>query len=79
NIMQQAQLDFSILHPLILETAQKIATQSPKKVQTGPAARHDLPTIQKHIELLEKLNHEDYIKIYNNLTTFILANNQENI
>jgi len=47
-------IDFKQLAPLIEETALRIKTISPAKAQTGPAIRHDEPTIQQHLALLEK-------------------------
>jgi len=46
--------DFRRLIPLIEETAGRLKTLSPGDAQTGPAIRHDEPTIQKHLSLLEK-------------------------
>jgi len=46
-------IDFSILLPLINETANKIKKQTPKEAQTGPAKRNDQQTIDKHLEMLE--------------------------
>jgi predicted short-subunit dehydrogenase-like oxidoreductase (DUF2520 family) len=46
-------LDFKQLLPLIEETAERIKTESPAAVQTGPATRHDKETIHKHLELLK--------------------------
>ena len=46
-------IDFSILLPLINETANKIKKQTPKAAQTGPAKRNDQKTIAKHITMLE--------------------------
>ena len=46
-------LDFSNLLPLIDETASRLHHFSPRTVQTGPAIRKDLPTIQHHLKLLE--------------------------
>jgi hypothetical protein len=37
---------------LIYQTLQKIKNHSPRTVQTGPAARNDLKTLEKHRELL---------------------------
>lgn len=48
------QIDFSILQPIISETANRLKYISPKNVFTGPAIRKDEITINKHIELLEK-------------------------
>ncbi|MDT8412770.1 MAG: DUF2520 domain-containing protein [Vicingaceae bacterium] len=46
-------IDFSILLPLINETANKIKNQTPKEAQTGPAKRNDQKTIDKHLTMLE--------------------------
>jgi predicted short-subunit dehydrogenase-like oxidoreductase (DUF2520 family) len=46
------QLDFGLLKPLILETAQKIENRVPLQVQTGPAIRNDEKTMQAHLNLL---------------------------
>ena len=54
-------LDFSILHPLILETAHKSILDSPKLIQTGPAKRNDKKTIKKH---LSHISDETLKKIY---------------
>jgi predicted short-subunit dehydrogenase-like oxidoreductase (DUF2520 family) len=53
EILQQKGLDFDMLKPLILETAEKVQTALPKEVQTGPAVRHDELTMQKHLQLLK--------------------------
>jgi len=47
-------IDFQQLLPLIEETAERIKEVSPGQAQTGPALRHDVETIQKHLALLEK-------------------------
>src|SRR5205085_6584155 len=46
-------LDFRQLIPLIEETAKRLKMISPANTQTGPAIRHDEPTIQQHLALLE--------------------------
>jgi predicted short-subunit dehydrogenase-like oxidoreductase (DUF2520 family) len=46
------QLDFKNLLPLIQETANRLQQFSPRQVQTGPAIRNDLMTIEKHRQLL---------------------------
>lgn len=53
ELLQQHQLKFDLLKPLILETAQKIQSAPPKDVQTGPAVRNDLDTMEKHLDLLK--------------------------
>ena len=62
-------LDFEQLIPLIEETAERVENISPKKVQTGPALRHDEETIKKHLELLK--DHPHLKKIYELLTESI--------
>jgi predicted short-subunit dehydrogenase-like oxidoreductase (DUF2520 family) len=49
----QEGLDFSLLVPLIKETALRVETMKPSQSQTGPAVRHDAVTIQKHETLLK--------------------------
>ncbi|MGJ3234140.1 Rossmann-like and DUF2520 domain-containing protein [Marivirga sp.] len=53
KIMNNAQLNFSLLHPLVLETIDKALKHSPQSVQTGPAKRGDLETLDKHMEMLQ--------------------------
>jgi predicted short-subunit dehydrogenase-like oxidoreductase (DUF2520 family) len=50
-------LSFDLLKPLIMETAHKIQTMSPKEAQTGPARRNDVQSMQGHLELLNKKEH----------------------
>ena len=46
-------LEFNLLRPLIAETMRKgLATNNPAEVQTGPARRNDLTTIDTHLTLL---------------------------
>jgi predicted short-subunit dehydrogenase-like oxidoreductase (DUF2520 family) len=52
NYCKQEGLDFRLLYPLIDETARRIHDFSPTAVQTGPAARNDEVTINKHLQLL---------------------------
>jgi hypothetical protein len=43
---------FKMLIPLILETAYRVQAVSPSKVQTGPAVRKDIITLDKHLRIL---------------------------
>jgi predicted short-subunit dehydrogenase-like oxidoreductase (DUF2520 family) len=52
EILKDNDLDFSILKPLIEETAHKILTELPYKAQTGPALRGDETTMAAHQALL---------------------------
>lgn len=62
DLMHKNNLNFSILRPLIIETANKAIIKSPKEIQTGPAARGDMNTIRKHEEYLS--NFPGLEKIY---------------
>lgn len=55
-------LSFDLLKPLIVETAEKIQSMSPKEAQTGPARRNDQKSMQAHLKLLGNDNH---IVLYN--------------
>lgn len=63
NVIERAGLDFSLLAPLILETAQKAVDASPQKVQTGPAVRGDRETMSRHTAMLDNDLKDLYIKI----------------
>lgn len=54
NILDENGLDFDLIRPLILETAQKAMEHQPKDVQTGPAVRNDTRTMEKHLALLQR-------------------------
>ncbi|WP_295771821.1 Rossmann-like and DUF2520 domain-containing protein [uncultured Mucilaginibacter sp.] len=53
ELLATHQLDFNLMRPLILETAEKVQVQLPAKVQTGPAIRNDKNTMDAHLNLLE--------------------------
>lgn len=53
RLIADQQMDFDILRPLILETAEKVQVALPQKVQTGPAIREDEATISSHLRLLK--------------------------
>lgn len=69
GILQEHQLDFELLRPLILETAEKVQSALPIEVQTGPAVRGDQETMVKHLALLE--NRPDLQEIYKILSNGI--------
>jgi predicted short-subunit dehydrogenase-like oxidoreductase (DUF2520 family) len=62
-------LDFNLLRPLILETAQKVQHNFPAEVQTGPAVRGDEKTMEAHLALL---NNEALQQIYRALSQSII-------
>ncbi|TCD29266.1 DUF2520 domain-containing protein [Pedobacter psychrodurus] len=52
KILNQNGLDFEIIRPLIAETADKVMSNLPENVQTGPAVRTDESTLNKHLSML---------------------------
>ena len=50
---ERESLDFSLLQPLMKETFLRLETQQSPELQTGPAARGDRVTMDKHLPLLE--------------------------
>lgn len=54
EILKNANLDFNMLKPLILETAEKVQHIDPKNAQTGPAIRGDQKIMEQHLELLKE-------------------------
>ncbi|MBS1664984.1 MAG: DUF2520 domain-containing protein [Bacteroidetes bacterium] len=64
-------LDFSLLFPILRETAERLQRYSPKDVQTGPAVRGDQGTIRRHLEVLN--NYKDLTELYRLFTNQIEA------
>ncbi len=64
-------LEFDLLRPLITETFRKaLAVNNPADVQTGPARRNDLSTIETHLSFLK--NQSNFSEIYQVMTDSIL-------
>jgi predicted short-subunit dehydrogenase-like oxidoreductase (DUF2520 family) len=59
-------IDFSLLLPLIRETAERVSRFPPEQMQTGPAVRGDRLTIEKHLNILFK--YQDIKELYNLFT-----------
>lgn len=53
---------FSVMLPLVRETARKVETMSPRDAQTGPAVRGDRKVINEHLELLR--DYPEYAQLY---------------
>lgn len=66
DIVLGAGIEFDILKPLIMETADKINTLPPREAQTGPAIRYDENIINKHLIMLDNRKH--WKAIYKKLT-----------
>jgi predicted short-subunit dehydrogenase-like oxidoreductase (DUF2520 family) len=55
QILSTKGLSIDILKPLIAETAHKVQGNKPSEVQTGPAVRNDVPTMEMHLRLMEQM------------------------
>lgn len=53
KILDEKDLPFELLHPLMEETLTKALQDSPARMQTGPAMRGDVDTVRRHLELLD--------------------------
>lgn len=70
---RKEKIDFKQLLPLINETVESVKTNSPRQSQTGPAVRHDLETIKKHLNILQP--HPQLKKLYEFMTGSIQSGN----
>lgn len=52
RILEEKDIPFNVLLPLIDETAAKVHTMNPVKAQTGPAVRYDENVIHNHLAML---------------------------
>lgn len=58
DLCKEHRVPFSVLQPLIAETADKIKYLSPSEAQTGPAARGDQKILEDHLQHLTKESHQ---------------------
>lgn len=54
EILNEVQLPFSILLPIIEEETRKVHSYTPEEIQTGPASRGDQKTIESHLDLIRE-------------------------
>lgn len=80
-LLEEADLPFELLAPLLRETVEKALVAPPFSVQTGPAARRDAPTLARH--QAELIAHPTWLAVYKLLSDSIqqelppaLPNNQ---
>ena len=70
-LLAEAELPPALLAPLVRETVDKALANQPFAVQTGPAVRHDAPTIAAHHAALAA--HPAWRTLYEQLTASIQA------
>lgn len=66
NYCKQENVPFNMLKPLITEVADRLKNHEASEMQTGPAIRKDISTIEKHLQLLEQ--HSDLQAVYSFLS-----------
>ncbi|GAB1450149.1 DUF2520 domain-containing protein [Draconibacterium sp.] len=69
DILKSKDIQFDVLRPLILETAQKVQELEPEEAQTGPAIRFDENIINSHLNELKEFG--DYQQLYNSISKSI--------
>ncbi|MBR5556839.1 MAG: DUF2520 domain-containing protein [Acinetobacter sp.] len=77
QIVDAQQVDFSLLYPLILETAQKALQNPPRLMQTGPAMRGDQNILNRHQQTLEDAQQHHLKHVYALLSQQILQVHSE--
>lgn len=70
GLIDEYQLDFDLLWPVLKTTIQKAMQLGPENAQTGPAVRHDFDTMDSHIDLLK--NDPEVAEIYNLISKHIM-------
>ena len=69
DILENANIPFKVMIPLIDETTRKIHQMDPVKAQTGPAIRYDENVINKHLKMLE--DHKFMKELYKEMSESI--------
>jgi predicted short-subunit dehydrogenase-like oxidoreductase (DUF2520 family) len=77
QIVDVQQVDFSLLYPLILETANKALHNDPRLMQTGPAMRGDQNILNRHARMLQEMQREDLKQIYQLMSQQIVQLHQD--
>lgn len=75
QILNSKEIDFEVLRPLILETAQKVQKLDPETAQTGPAVRFDQNVISSHLTELAGLN--NYAELYKSISKSIFEHHKK--
>jgi predicted short-subunit dehydrogenase-like oxidoreductase (DUF2520 family) len=70
QILEKDDIEFKILEPLIRKTIENALKENPLDIQTGPAKRNDVFTLNRHKEYL-KLEDKELLKIYESISNSI--------
>jgi predicted short-subunit dehydrogenase-like oxidoreductase (DUF2520 family) len=69
DLLDEKNIDFKILLPLIKETIVNLDKHKPKELQTGPAKRKDTLVIEEHIGIIKE---KEIKELYQKITTNII-------
>ncbi len=70
QLLEDENLDFDLLRPLIAETAHKVQLYDPASIQTGPAVREDYEVVNSHLDMLK--NQPELQDLYRRLSQSIV-------
>jgi len=76
DLMQEHNLSFDLIRPIIQETAEKVQNHEPIQVQTGPAIRNDKSTMLTHFNFIS--SHPDWQLIYQKISSLIVKRGENN-
>lgn len=77
ELLEKENLPYTILHPLILETARKAVEFNPTEIQTGPAKRGDSQIMDAHLQMLGEKS--KLAELYRLLSKSILEKHGKNL
>jgi len=69
KLLEDKDLPFDLIQPLMEETLAKVLHDSPAKMQTGPAIRGDAATVARHLDLLKM--HPEWQELYKRISRSI--------
>ncbi|MDR9373836.1 MAG: DUF2520 domain-containing protein [Schleiferiaceae bacterium] len=76
QILQQQNLPWPLLHPLLQQATQQLSAADPAQRQTGPAVRQDQQTLERHRALLDDPQLKE---LYNRLTEHIIRTHEKEL
>ncbi len=71
DVLEKEHLNTELVVATIQQLAEKLGSEHPKNLQTGPAKRNDLSSLNKHMKLLT--NEPDQQEVYRVLSNIILT------
>jgi predicted short-subunit dehydrogenase-like oxidoreductase (DUF2520 family) len=70
RLLHEAGLPTTLLHPMVKAHMQLLDDHEPSQVQTGPAKRNDIATLQRHMHAIQ--HHDDWKKLYEMISEDII-------